>query len=531
MLTRFILTNYVVLQLRFYTKLVLMINLTSYFFRLFGTRFLIINLPLFYSQEVDISRDGVTQLPAFTSSFQIKDCISVHIKSKSFEELKSLSRINLINIKNVTLDEHSFSWNDSTIYETYATNGIEIRVENSTVSNLPTYVFRGRIDQITFSNVHFGIIRSYAFTSLAGTKIILFVNCEFLLVENQAFKKFIVDDMFGVIGGHFVTTVPSRAIMDVTVRNEFKIKGVTFDRIRSSAIRVRGPEKFHLQNCYVSHMEGEAFVVLTRGPVFVDDNVFHTLETGALVGFNVEKHELDMTGQQEFIFKNNTITDIKHASLLFNINSFTPQLDWIYLNTQCDCRALHKWLTELIIYSHRYPQEKITPNIKLDEILLCRNEGQYMRLKDYSRDSCGEQTQSIQIVAFVSVMIVLVLFAFLVFCWIWSRTKNARWIGVPTSSSPVHGTSSRCVNVVTHTAEQPSPCYEEPSTSHRTIREDGQHYKDTELHVIVECSEPTLYANPFRERTQIYSNRCIELGREYANRKITNRHQLLTSDL
>ena len=433
-------------------------------------------------------------------------------------ELSNLLHVRLLNIKNLTLEQHSFSWNDSTIYDVYPSNGIEIRVENSTVSNLPSYLFRGRIDAIIFDHVRVHLIHSYAFTSLAGTRTIQFRDCHFFVIQNQAFKKFTVEETFSIMGGHFAATLPSRTIMDVAVRDEFRINGVIFDRIRSSAFHVHGPRKFQLQNCYVAHIEGEAFVVHTRGPVFVDDNVFHTMEKGALFGFNVERHELEVSGHQEFVFENNTIAEVDRASLLFNINSFIPKLDWIYLNTQCECRTLPNWLSDLIIYTRQYPEEKIPPQIKLDEIISCRNvDNDYTRLKDYSSGYCGQRTQSLQMVAFLSVIAVLVFLAILVFYWVWCKNKKGRWINVP-QSSPTHDPHESMPM-----RAPPSPCYEEPSTSHTMAAADKRAHrsKETEMHVIVECAEPVQYVNPFREQRtqQIYSNRCVELGHEYANRR------------
>lgn len=482
-----------------------------------------------------ISRDGINKLIPSTSSLHIKDCTTVHIERKSFEKLKSLIRIHLTNIQNITLEEHSFSWNDSIIQETYSDNGIEINIENSTIANLPTYVFRGRIDSIIFTQVRIETIKSYAFTSLAGTKTIIFKDCVFVHIENQAFKKFVIENIFSIIGSRFSTTLPSRTIIDVAVKNEFQINGVVFDRIRSSAFRIHGPRKFKIQNSYFSYMEGEAFVIHTRGPVFIDDNEFYAMETGAFVGISVEKHVLDTFGHQEFIFENNTISEVKQASLLFNINSFMPKIDWIYLNTSCECKFLNNWLTDLIIYSHRYPEEKISPNVKLNEIISCKNDEEYVRLKDFSQTYCTERSQPLQLFALMSIIIVIALLVLVLLYWILYRNKKASWINVP-QTSPMHEVTGQQDNDTQVSIQQTSPCYQEPSASRHQAIFDDKLYKETELHVIVECMEPQQpthkYTNQLRKYDHEYSNRYIELRKEYKNRQVpTKKNQLLTSDL
>lgn len=436
---------------------------------------------------------------------------------------------------------------------------MEIRIENTTVPILPTYVFRGRIDAITFWQATIGTVRAYAFTSLAGTKSLLFHNCDIGTIEAQAFKKFILENTFSVVGGQVRQPLPSRALLDVAVKNELRFSGVRFARVHSSAVRVHGPRKFQIQNCWFAHLDGEAFVVRTRGPVFVDDNEFAATDTGAFAAVAVEHHILELSGHQELVFENNTLGECARAALLFDTNAFAPKLDWIYMNALCDCAAVHRWLTDVIVYSKHghYPHDIAPPDVRLDEIISCRMgsaDAQYMRLKDYSLSYCGEPAQSAQLMVVAVGMAALLLVAVAAAYWIWYKNRKTRWLNVP-QSSPLHEpTVSDPASAAGDTllVEQPSPCYEEPSTSRRHIVfvDDyeqcgpGRHFvgavRDTELRVIAESPQLNrhVYANRLHERSDTgypaheYSNPYAELNREYKYRAPQQqRQQLLTSDL
>lgn len=471
----------------------------------------------FFSQKIEISRDGINQLSLITGSVYVENC-DLLIKRKSFEPLRELTRIYIVNVKNLSLEEHSFSWNDSAVYETYNTNGIDINIVNSTVE-LPNYAFRGRIDTMTFTNVRFEIIKSYAFSSLAGTKSITFKGCDFVNVENQAFKKFTLDRLT-IVGGRVNAVLPSRTMTDIAIKTEFLLDGVIFNRIRSSAFRIHGPHSFHIQNCYVSHLEGEAFVARTRGAVFVDDNIFHSVDEGAFVGISVEKHVFDISGHQEFIFENNTISQVERAALLFNIGSFRPKLDWIFFNSGCDCETIDHWRSDVVIYTHNYPMDKTRPNILLDEIMSCKVDAEYMRLKDYSKGYCEESAHTALLVISLGMVIVLVLVLFLLLYAYWFRERRTRWINVP-QSSPIH-------EPVSNSFQPRSPCYEEPSTSrqHVVVVPERKTYKETELQVIVECTEP------LHECTTRIADRPTRYEPvEYRSRRHHHRRNMLTSDL
>ncbi|XP_065222950.1 uncharacterized protein LOC135847379 [Planococcus citri] len=474
------------------------------------------------NQNLEISRNSVNQLLPMTSSVLVKDCDVLLIRRKSFEDLRSLLRINVVNVRNISLEEHSFSWNDSAIYETYPYNGIDIGIENSSLE-LPNYTFRGRIDTMVFTQVRFENIKSYAFSSLAGSKSITFRNCDFINVENQAFKKFTLDRM-NIIGGRVNAILPSRTLTDISIKTEFLINGVVFNRIRSSAFRINGPQTFHIQNCYISHLEGEAFVARLRGPAFIDDNVFHAVEQGAFIGITVEREISDISGRQEFIFENNTISDVQKSSLLFDIGSFTPKLDWIYFNKICDCESVDHWISDVVMYSQNYPIDKVRPNILLDEIMSCKTDAQYMRLKDFKTGYCEEQAHAAFILISFAMVAVAVIILMLFFYAYWFRERRSRWMNV-SQSSPLH-------EPVDQTFQQRSPCYEEPSTSRQRsiVTPDRRLYKETELQVIVECTEP-LQECTSRIATERVTTRYEPVEYRSRSRNAGYRRNLLTSDL
>lgn len=431
---------------------------------------------------------------------------------------------------------------------------------------LPTYAFRGRVESIEFVRAAIGAVRAYAFSSLAGTRNVRFRDCDIGAIEGQAFKKFVVENVFAVLGGRVRQALPSRALLDVAVKNELRFSGVRFGRVHSAAVRVHGPRKFQIQACRFGRLDGEAFVVHTRGPVFVDDNAIEAAATGAFAGVAVERHVLELSGAQELVFENNTLGDCARAALLFDATAFAPKLDWIYMDARCDCAALRRWLTDVVVYArHRgggAAQVAAPGDARLDEVISCRvgEQRQYARLKDYSLAYCGEgPAHSAQLLTAAFGMAALLLLALATAYWIWYKHRNGRWLNVP-QSSPLHeGVAAPAAGDAL--LEQPSPCYEEPSTSRRQIvfvddyeRRDtsaganGRHHfapaafaKETELRVIAERSPQLghhVYANRVTERSSAYSaheysNPYAELnGREYKCRvPAQHRQQLLTSDL
>lgn len=431
-------------------------------------------------------------VPDSTVHLRIENCSRVHILPHVWVNHRAVRRVEFLNINELIIESNAFSWNETLALEPVPQSGLVVNIVNSSIPEIPSYAFKGRLTGITLHTVTIGTIRAFVFATLYRTEKLALIDCVVRNFEAQAFKKFSSENLH-IIGGHFSGNVPSRTWVDLEVYNELLIERVIIGTIHSSSFIIYGPKIFHLHGNHFVNVEGEAFHIKMHGKTLIRNNIFDTLAKGAFVGITVEDFIIKMKGVQILQFENNTISSFEHGCLLFNVTSFEPQLDHILLNHTCSCTLLEKWETELSFYPSQKGQQNSSPQRDASDRFWCRKHtaeqtgGSFINFKDFSQDCIlTSGLQMFLIIFLTSSLVLLALFLLLIVLWRRHQSRNQkRWINIPTTSD---NDSKIKKNDKNSKVQKESEIGQDSRLA--IVVPDGHTYRETELHVIVEQTEP-----------------------------------------
>ncbi|XP_050548204.1 uncharacterized protein LOC126909826, partial [Daktulosphaira vitifoliae] len=437
--------------------------------------------------EIVLKAQGVGHIPRIATSVSIINCDRVMVMPMAFDEAKSLYTVEIGSVRQLEVSERAFSWSEMVVPSTqhHHQQGLSVTVINTTVLELPSYAFRGRLRSIAFMRGRINIIKPFAFSSLHGTTArIEFRDTVFGLVEQQSFKKFTVKD-FVLKSSSFEEAVPSRMLTEITVTDELRVEGVDFGLIRSYAFKVHGPKMFRVQECRASCVQSTAFEVTCRGPAFIEDNWFERIERGAFVAVTLDSHKIAEEDYQEFVFENNTVVDFEDDALVIDTAGFKPRLDWLTVGKICDCST--RWRDNMVAFSRHYPQDTTRPGNLVEQVSWCWlvEDGQrrLIKAKQHGEANCvggiadaRSSGMGAMHMTGIAVLAVIALTATLV-CWTWyKRRQRSQWTNVP-GSSPIKTRS-----ILKNRSRQDRS----NTRHHMMVMPEGKTYRETELHVIVE---------------------------------------------
>jgi len=430
-------------------------------------------------------------VPESTVHLRIENCSRVHILPDVWLNHRGVRRVEFLNIEELVIESNAFSWNETLALEPVPQSGLVVSIVNCSIPEIPSYAFKGRLTGITLNTVTIGTIRAFAFATLHRTEKLELIECVVGNFEAQAFKKFSSENLH-IIGGHFSGSVPSRTWVDLEVYNEFLIERVIIDTIHSSSFIIYGPKIFHLHGNHFVNMKGEAFHIRMRGKTLIRNNIFDSLAKGAFVSITVEDFTLKMEGIQVLQFENNTISHFQKGCLLFNVTSFEPKLDRILINHTCSCTLLETWGEELNFYSspgqYNSQQQRDTSSQ-----FWCRKPtaeetgGSYINVNDFSQDCIlTSGLQMFLIIIITSSLVLLALILLIIVLWRRHRSRNQKhWIYIPTASDDDSKNKKTDKN---SKVQKKSENSQDPNLA--IIVPDGRTYRETELNVIVEQTEP-----------------------------------------
>lgn len=412
-------------------------------------------------QTITLKPHSQESVESSFSSISVSHCSEVHIVSRAIENLSALRQVNLANIGNLVLEEQALSWDQNLLSSNHY--GVAVNITNVSIPNIPSFAFKGALETILLQEVDIKNIQAFGFSSLSNTEKIEFINTNIHSIEIQSFKKFNVQS-FSVVGGKLMS-IPSHSMVDIEVSHEFKFHKVDIGFVSSLAIRVHGPRYFKLTSCRFAQIEENAFRVHTRGPVFIHDNIFSSLETGAFSGITLERTYLAENGRQEFMFQNNTISNFENASLLLNTSSFDPKIDLIILDRECLCADINTWVTQLVSYK----TEQTDSLTRIESVTYCNHNKKQILVKHFQTQYCTPNSPNVYIIIFI-ICSFLFMFSVIFYISCRYRQKRKRYINVPTSPTKKGLENSSGHNIM--------------------VVPEGRTYKETELHVIVEQAEP-----------------------------------------
>lgn len=433
-----------------------------------------------------------SNVPEGTVYLRIQNCSKVYVSPHTWVNHREVRHVEFFNIKELIIESNSFSWNETLALEPVPQPGLAVSIISSRIREIPSYTFKGRLTGITFNNVTIGKIRAFAFASLHNTEKLELIECSVTTFEAQAFKKFSLEKL-KIIGGHFGGSVPSRTWVDLEVYNELLIERVIFSTLRSSAFIIHGPKIFRLFENYFDNVEGEAFHVKMHGKTLIQNNIFKTLAKGAFIRISVEDFIIKIKGRPALQFENNTIEFFENGCLVFNTTSVEAQLDHILLNQTCSCTLLETWSSELDFHSslhnHQNQQESYASDVFWCKQDVSENNGRsYIHFKDFSQQ-CVVTTglHMFLIIILTSSLLLLALVLLVIFLWNRRRSRyQKRWINVPTT--PNNNSKKKKLNNKGSNVQNKS----ENGQDSRLIMvvPGGQTYREMELHVIEERTEP-----------------------------------------
>lgn len=434
-----------------------------------------------------------------TSRIVVSNCSSVILANSSLAAMSGLRSVDLINVANLTLIRQSFELSPRS-------TRTRISVRNSSIDTMPSFVFRGDVEAITFENVRIGQLSAFSFANLVHTDTLRLENCRIESIEAQAFKKFDVGYLH-VIGGSFGEQVPSRTMNDIEVYHKFMLDGVRLGTVRSEAFIVRSPRTVAIQNCIMDSLESEAFDVTARGAVIVKNNTFGSLAMGAFLGVRADP-EARTPGSptaslHDLIFKNNSVASFEEGSMMFDRASFRIELDNLLVEQPCDCQMLPVWKNNILNYTNVYTRFYIRQNTLIPptlssqdslgenpETFLCTDgevDGVPTSFGEYETRHCSLGGSILVLVLAIAALLVLLILLTCLIVWCCRRRRrNSRkkWISVPTNAPDV---VSKKNGVIGREAAASAAPVDSRITM---VVPDGRLYRETEFHVIVEKAEP-----------------------------------------
>uniref|UniRef100_A0A8D9A167 SWIM-type domain-containing protein n=1 Tax=Cacopsylla melanoneura TaxID=428564 RepID=A0A8D9A167_9HEMI len=283
--------------------------------------------------------------PLSVSVIQIENCDLVSLGTDSLRGLQALQRIAIVNVKSVLIEPNGMAWDEDRSYGTDS-RGIDVQIARSTVQ-ISDFAFQGSINVISFSNVFFSHIKSYAFTNLNNLDKIQLSDCHLDNVEIQAFKKISMDKLI-IENSKFLSHVPSRTFFEVTCRKELKLFHVYFEHLASLSFMVHALNTVKIESSYFKLIEGDAFHLKVKGNVFIEDNYFHDMRDGALYGISSQDEYED----SELLFENNTIHLYEDNALRLNSTHFRVRVNDVVFNTRCSCSVHNMRYTDKIVCEH-----------------------------------------------------------------------------------------------------------------------------------------------------------------------------------
>lgn len=477
-----------------------------------------------------LKAQGPGHVPRVATNVMVTHCDRVTVMAMAFDGARSLWTVDIGSVRRLEMATEAFGWSENgsggpgqgqqyqAQQRQHHHQGLTVTITNvTTVPEVPSYAFRGRLRSVTFNRVRVDVIRPFAFSSLTGTTVrIEFRDTVFGQIEQQAFKKFTVNE-FVLKGCRFEGTAPSRTLTEITVHDELRLEEVTFALVRSYAFRVHGPKVFRVQNSRAVCVQSNAFEVKCRGPAFVEDNAFGRLERGAFAAVTVDSHKVAESDYQEFVFDNNTVAEFEDDALVFDTNGFRPRIDWLIVGRACGCPA--RWRTDLVAFSTDYPRRTERPSGRtVEQAVWCATPdnngvgdfGQLVKAQQYDDAHCpggggggGSGATGVgryRLTAVAAVLAVAGLTAALVY-WAWHKKRKRdhhQWTNVP-ASSPLK-TTNRSI-----------PRDGDDQHRHVMVMPEGKTYRETELHVIVERTGGSTTNNYYRSTTDYHRQRTQPL--------------------
>ncbi|XP_030030132.2 uncharacterized protein LOC115447272 isoform X2 [Manduca sexta] len=385
--------------------------------------------------EVTLRPDGAYRVPSTCTGIIIDGCARVSFLPDTIRNLIQLRNVEIRNVQHVIINERALSWSPFP-RENDINPGIRIIINNCTIDDIASHAIQGRVNDIIISNNKIKNMRPFSFSSLTGVKNIELRENDFENIEIQAFKKFATLNF--LLNGGTIRTLPSRFLSDVEVTNLFHMEGVTVNYLYSSTFLVSAPKRVLIENNNIVTLEGDAFHMVTRGPITFRNNSVTNLSKGAFFGITVDLEISSVMGPQELLIDNNTVTHLTPSSLIFNHTRLTQRIDGLNLNVSCTCELTEEW------------RELMKSQVGTINCWYELN-NHYVSLPTYMDSRCGAFKQNFWIFVVIGVVLALICVAIIIFFVVRRENEKKKKVQI--------------------------------------VMPDGKTYRETEFHIVVERAE------------------------------------------
>lgn len=381
---------------------------------------------------------------------KISNCQNVRFGSNAIKKMLSIRDIHLSNIRNLTLEDSSLTWDGYRDDRRNEDNlpSITVKIIGCNVRTISSNTFKGIYDQIHFEDVIIDEISQYAFSmsSTRTARSMTFVNATFGRIQPQAFKKFQLESI--AFDRVVFQEIPSRAFSDLTVYNKFQMTNARINVIRSLAFLIYQPRVVEITRTEIDMIEGDGFKITTRGNVLFQDDVFNEVHYGSFKGLSVNIYELHR--KERVYFVNNKFLKLTNEFLNLNDSSFVPDISKINVTFVCDCKTI-----DLVFKDKTYYGE-----------INCVYDGanNFINLKEYKEGGCSIIASNVTVIVIVSVVLVLLVIISSILWFYYKKIYRSDRYGGDKKGEDRHKNISLIVP-------------------------DGKTYKETELHVIVERAD------------------------------------------
>lgn len=454
-------------------------------------------------QELILTSEGEWNLNRHTTRISVSNCRSVKLTNNSLLQMDELSAVEFVNVLNLTLTHDSFKLSPKA-------SKTLITVRNASIDVLPSNVFHGDVDSITLENVRINQVSAFAFANLLNTDSITLNHCQIKSLDSQAFKKFECRYLH-VIGGTLGEQVPSRAMTDIEVSDQFMLDGVKIGRVESSAFNIKRPNTVAIINSAIDSLAEQAFDLTARGTVIIQNNTFGNVAFGAFLSISTDFENkvpstTNILNPKKLMFQDNVLNDFEAGSLVFDRASFRVELSNVLINQVCDCDRLKLWKDQILNYTNAHSRllttntnsEVIAPPHTLESgvddpnAFFCLDElesNSSTSFVSYESRNCALSSSMLTLILSISGLLALLLIAAcaVVYCCRKRHRdeRDKRWISVPTTAPDVVNSKTKN-NGVAKVNRDASPV----DSRITMVVPDGRLYRETEFHVIVEKAEP-----------------------------------------
>lgn len=241
---------------------------------------------------------------------EVRNCRDLTVESNTLDNMEGLRKISFQHLNRLVLQKNALS------VSRYASNkALIVEFEDVNFQLIDSHAISGNIEEISFLGGRIEQMQPFGFTTTKDSAILLKLDgVTIQRIENQAFKKFAVDQMI-IANCKFTGNVPTRAFYELEVLNELSMRNNQFQEVHTHAFSFKLISKLSMSDNRFLAVDGEWFEAQIRDAITLRGNQFGATSDIAFRSLKVHR-DYHLSERLELRFHNNTV-----HSLLPNVNN------------------------------------------------------------------------------------------------------------------------------------------------------------------------------------------------------------------